>query len=55
MQCTIWETAWYMRGMEVLMMDMMSDDEMAEFVLDKVTDIAVQRARYYAKTGADIL
>lgn len=55
MQCTIWETAWYMRGMEVLMMDMMSEDEMAEFVLDKVTDIAVQRAQYYVKTGAEVL
>lgn len=55
MQCTIWETAWYMRGMEVLMMDMMSDDEMASFVLDKVTDLAIQRAEYFVKTGADVL
>lgn len=55
MQCTVWETAWYMRGMEVLMMDMMSEKEMAEFVLDKVTALAVQRAEYYVKTGVDML
>lgn len=55
MQCTIWETAWYMRGMEALMMDMMSEDEMAEFVLDKVTELAVQRAEYFVKTGAEVL
>lgn len=55
MQCTIWETAWYMRGMEVLMMDMMSEDEMAEFVLDKVTKLSVQRAEYFVRTGAEVL
>lgn len=55
MQCTIWETAWYMRGMEVLMMDMMSDEDTAAWLLDKVTDIAIQRAEFYAKTGADII
>ncbi|WMJ22814.1 uroporphyrinogen decarboxylase family protein [Paludicola sp. MB14-C6] len=55
MQCTIWETAWYMRGMENLMMDMMSDDEMATVLLDKVTDNAILRAEGYAKAGADII
>lgn len=55
MQCTIWETAWYMRGMEVLMMDMMSEDEMAEFVLNKVTELAIHRAEYFVKTGAEVL
>ncbi|MBE6614081.1 MAG: hypothetical protein E7631_02070 [Ruminococcaceae bacterium] len=53
MQCTIWETAWYMRGMENLLCDMMSEDPMAEVLLDRVTDIAVQRAVSYAKAGAD--
>lgn len=53
MQCTVWETAWYARGMEVLMMDMMSEPELAEFVLDKVTDNAIINATNYAKAGAD--
>lgn len=55
MQCTIWESAWYMRGMEVLMMDMMSDEETATFLLDTITSIAVQRAEYFVRTGADVL
>lgn len=55
MQCTVWETAWYLRGMETLMMDMMMGEETAAWILDKVTSIAVQRAEFYAKTGADIL
>ena len=53
MQCTIWETAWYLRGMENLMCDMMSGDPIAEVLLDRVTEIAVQRAVSYAKAGAD--
>ena len=53
MQCTIWETAWYMRGMENLMCDMMSEDPMAEALLDRVTDLAVQRAVSFAEAGAD--
>lgn len=53
MQCTVWETAWYARGMETLMMDMMAEPELAEFVLDRVTDNAVTLAVNYAKAGAD--
>lgn len=55
MQCTIWETSWYIRGMENLMMDMMSDDPMAEILLDRVTEMSVRRAQLYTEAGADIL
>lgn len=55
MQCTIWETAWYMRGMENLMMDMMSDDPMAEVLLDRVTQNAITRASSYARSGCDVI
>lgn len=55
MQCTIWETAWYLRGMENLMADMMMEDPMAEALLDKVTDSAVLRAESYARNGADAI
>ena len=55
MQCTVWETAWYMRGMENLMCDMMEDSPMAEVLLDRVTGIAVQRAVSYVTAGADCL
>ena len=55
MQCTVWERAWYMRGMENLMSDMMLDDPIAEAVLDRVTDISVMRAQSYVKSGVDVL
>jgi uroporphyrinogen decarboxylase len=55
MQNTIWERAWYIRGMNDLMMDMMDESETAEYILDKVTEQAVVRARAFAEAGADIL
>ena len=55
MQITIWESSWYLRGMENLMTDMMLDDPIAEALLDKITDIAVLRAESYAKSGVDVL
>lgn len=52
---TLWEPTWYMRGMENLMMDMMSDDEMATYHLDKMTEIQCIRAKAFAEAGADIM
>lgn len=55
MACTIWETAWYMRSMEELMMDMLSEDEKATFILDTVTERSSHRAAAFARAGADVL
>ena len=54
-ECTIWETAWYLRGMENLFVDMGGDDPMAACLLDRITDLACFRAREFARAGADIL
>lgn len=55
MQMTIWETAWYIRGMENLMVDMSCEPEIASWIFDKVTEQAVIRARSYARAGVDII
>ena len=55
MECTIWETAWYMRRMETLMTEMAMEDEKAVFLLDRITDLACFRAKKYAAAGADII
>ncbi len=55
MECTVWETAWYLRRMDLLMIDMAAEDEKAVFLLDKITDSACFRAARYAEAGADIL
>ena len=54
-ECTIWETAWYVRGMDNLMMDMAMEDDKATWLLDMITEKACQRAREFAKAGVDIL
>lgn len=55
MQVTVWETAWYLRGMEQLMLDMMDESPLAERLLDEVTARAVFRAQSHARAGVDIL
>ncbi|HBM81634.1 MAG TPA: hypothetical protein DD426_12515 [Clostridiaceae bacterium] len=56
MECTIWETSWYMRSMEELMMDMMMEDEKAEYLLDRVTEAAcIRGTTAYARSGVDII
>jgi uroporphyrinogen decarboxylase len=55
MECTIWETAWYLRRMDLLMVEMAAEDEKAVYLLDKITDLACYRAARYAAAGADIL
>ena len=55
MQCTIWETAWYLRGMEPLMMDMASEDPMADIMLDRIMETSLAKAKLYARAGADFL
>jgi uroporphyrinogen decarboxylase len=55
MEATIWEIAWYLRGMETLMMDMAAESDMAVCLLDTVTEFACLRATALAASGADIL
>lgn len=55
MQMTIWECAWYMRSMEELFCDMMEENEIAEFLFDKVTELSTIRAEAYASAGVDVL
>lgn len=55
MQMTIWEQSWYVRSMESLMMDMLAQPEMADYILDKVTDNAITDAENYALAGVDAI
>jgi len=54
-ECTVWETSWYLRGMDNLFVDMASEDPMATYLLDKVTELACFRAARFAEAGVDIL
>jgi len=55
MQMTVWEASWYLRSMEELMVDMMTESEAATILLDRITDFACDKARAYASSGIDIL
>ena len=55
MQMTIFELAWYLRGMDRFMEELISEEQIATALLDKLTEIRVGMARRYAQCGADVL
>lgn len=52
---TIFETSWALRGMENLLIDFMTNEDFANYLLDKVTQIYCNTTREYAKKDVDIL
>ncbi len=55
MQMTVFEASWYLRSMEDLMTDMLTETREGTLLLDKITDFACSKAREYAAAGTDIL
>lgn len=55
MACTIWETAWYLRSMEDLMADMMTEEAGAVIHFDRITDLACRRMEAYARSNCDVV
>jgi uroporphyrinogen decarboxylase len=55
MDCTIFEVAWYMRGMEPLLLDFADGSPFAAALLDRITGLREVQARRYAESGADVI
>ena len=55
MACTIFEVAWYLRSMELLLMDFVDNPELAEALLDRITEKRIVQARQYAELGPDVI
>lgn len=55
MACTNFEIAWYLRGMDIFMIDMLANPELANYHLDRITEIRCEMARRYAQCEVDIL
>ena len=55
MACTIFEVAWYMRSMELLLMDFVDNPEFAEVLLDRITEKRIIQARQFAELGPDVI
>ena len=51
----IFEYAWYLRGLDNMLMDMMADEDMAEACLRRMADFQVQVARRVAECGFDVI
>ena len=52
---SIFETAWFMRSMDQLFVDLAMDRETADFLLDRITDIVAGAARRLAEAELDLL
>lgn len=55
MEMTIFEIAWYLRGMDRFMEELIGEEDVATTLLDKLTEIRVGMARRYAESGVDVL
>jgi uroporphyrinogen decarboxylase len=55
MEMTLFEIAWYLRGMDLFMEELIGGEPLAEALLDKLTAIRIGMATRYAQAGADIL
>jgi uroporphyrinogen decarboxylase len=52
---TFFETAWGLRGFEALIMDMMTNQDFAACLLDKITALSIANAVFFADSGVDVL
>jgi uroporphyrinogen decarboxylase len=52
---SIFECAWYLRGMPELFYDIASDPAAADFLLDGITDQVMAAAQQFAAAGIDVL
>jgi len=55
MAVTIFEMAWYLRGMDNLMIDMVMNPDLANYHMDRITEIRCEFARRYTQAGIDLL
>lgn len=55
MEMTIFEIAWYLRGLETFLMDLMTGEPLATALLDHLTELRVGMAQRYAAAGVDVL
>jgi uroporphyrinogen decarboxylase len=55
LECTVFERAWYLRGMERLLLDFTDGSAFAATLLDRITERRMAQAEHYARAGADVI
>ena len=53
--CTIFEASWYLRGMDRLLIDMMENEEVANYILDIPFKFHLEAAKRLTRMGADVI
>jgi len=53
--CTLFETAWQIRGFEELIMDLLDENGISECLIDRITAIREKQVNAYVKAGVDIV
>lgn len=54
-QCSIFETAWYLHGLEDTMMDMAADEDYAGELFDKIMEFPLRAGLHMIEAGADMI
>lgn len=54
-QCSIFETAWYLHGLEDTMMDMVADEDYANELFDKIMQFPLKAGLHMIEAGADMI
>jgi len=54
-ECTVFEFAWYLRGMDNLFGDLMEENGIAEWLLDWFTEFSSSKVRLSARAGVDVI
>ncbi len=54
-QCSLFETAWYLRGMEDFLVDLLTDEDYANELLDKVMQFPLQAGLKLIDCGVDMV
>ena len=55
MNMTIFEVAWHIRGLNELLTDFVSNEELTGCLLDRITELRIFQAKRFAESGLDII
>lgn len=55
MECTVFEQAWYLRGMDNLYMDLVDGNDVGQWLLDWFMNRSIHLAKLYAEAGVDVI
>lgn len=54
-QCSVFEAAWYLRGLDTFMMDLAMEEDYADYLLDKVMQFPLEMGLKFIELGVDMV